>query len=58
MAKIQIRVESGMIQEIEGIPVETTIEVFDYDVGKYTETQLARDESGRLCDIREWRASE
>lgn len=58
MAKIQIRVEKGMIREIDGIPVETTIEVFDYDIGKYTETQLARDESGRLGDIREWRASE
>jgi len=58
MPKIQIRVHKGTITEIEDIPVETIVEVFDYDTQKYDAAQLSEDEQGRPCSIQEWRAPE
>jgi len=58
MPKIQVRVERGCITAIEDIPVETTIEVFDYDTEKYDGAKLSKDDQGRLCSIKEWRAPE
>jgi hypothetical protein len=58
MPKIQVRVERGCVTAIEDIPVETTIEVIDYDTEKYDGAQLSKDGDGRPCSIQEWRAPE
>ncbi|HTZ47456.1 MAG TPA: hypothetical protein VMH20_07685 [Verrucomicrobiae bacterium] len=58
MTKIQIRLENGMIQAIDGLPTDVAIEVFDYDIHKYQSRPLSEDEHGRACDIKEWHAPE
>jgi hypothetical protein len=59
MTKIQIRLENGVIQAIEGLPTDVAVEVFDYDVDKYQRNhQLSQDENGRACDIKEWHSPE
>ena len=58
MPKIQIKLEDGMIQAVDGLPPDFAIEVFDYDVEKYQPQHLSQDESGRACQIKEWHAPE
>ena len=58
MVKITVKIEDGMVQAVEGIPADVTIEVRNYDVGGVDEKVIAKDEMGRNCEIREWRAPE
>jgi hypothetical protein len=58
MAKITVKIEDGMVQAVEGIPGDVTIEVRNYDVRGVDEKVIAKDEKGRSCEIREWRAPE
>ena len=58
MPKIQIKIEHGMIQAVEGLTPEVAVEVLDYDVEKYDGKSLAKDESGKACAIKEWHAAE
>jgi hypothetical protein len=58
MPKIQIRIEHGIIQAVDGLPPEIAVEVFDYDVEKYDSKSRSADENGKACEIKEWRAPE
>jgi hypothetical protein len=58
MPKIQIKVEHGIVQAVDGLTPEIAIEVYDYDVEKYDDQKLSTDEHGQACEIKEWRAPE
>jgi hypothetical protein len=58
MAKITVKIEDGMVQMIEGIPTDVTIEVRNYDVSDVDEKMVTKDENGKSCEIREWQAPE
>ena len=47
MAKITVKIEDGMVQAVEGIPGDVTIEVRNYDVGGVDEKVIAKDEKGK-----------
>jgi len=53
-----VKIEDGMVQAVEGIPADVTTEVRNYDVGGVDEKVITKDEKGRSCGIREWRAPE
>jgi hypothetical protein len=44
MAKITVKIEDGMVQAVEGIPADVTIEVRNYDVGGVDEKVITKDE--------------
>jgi hypothetical protein len=56
MPKIQIKLEHGIVQAIEGLTPEIAIEVYDYDVEKYDDQKLSTDEQGQACEMKEWHA--
>ncbi len=58
MARIIVKIEDGMVQAVEGIPADATIEVRNYHVGGVDEKVITKDEKGRSCEICEWRAPE
>jgi len=58
MAKITVKIEDGMVQAVEGIPTDMTVEVRNYDVSEVDEKMVTKDEGGKSCEIREWHASE
>ena len=58
MARITVKIEDGMVQAVEEIPADVTIEVRNHDVGGVGEKVITKDEKGRSCEIREWRAPE
>jgi len=58
MQNIQIKLEHGIVQAIDGLTPEIAIEVFDYDVEKYDTRKLSTDENGQACEIKEWHAPE
>jgi hypothetical protein len=58
MAKIQIAIEQGKVKDVVGVPVEIVVEVLNYDVDKHDPKVLSKDENGKPCEIKEWRAPE
>jgi hypothetical protein len=58
MAKIIVRIEVGKVIAIEGIPVDIVGEVRNFDVQSVPAQLLSRDEDGRRCELKEWRAAE
>ena len=58
MAKISVLIEQGKVKTVEGIPIDMYVEVRNYDVGQVDKNKLSKDENGRECEIREWRAPE
>lgn len=58
MAKIIVRIESGKVMAIEGIPVDIVVEVRNYDVRSRPTQFLSKDDNGRRCEVKEWRAPE
>lgn len=58
MAKIIVRIEVGKVVAIEGIPVDLVVEVRNYDVRSVPAQLLSRDDDGRRCEVKEWRAPE
>jgi len=56
--KIQVRVQGGVIREIQGIPADYTVQVLDYDLSRRDLPDLSTDENHRLCAISEWRAAD
>ena len=58
MPKIQIKLEHGIVQAVDGLTPEIAIEVYDYDVEKYDDQKLSTDEQGQACEIKEWHAPE
>jgi hypothetical protein len=58
MAKISVLIEQGKVTTVEGIPIDTYVEVRNYDAGQLDKNKPSRDENGRECEIREWRAPE
>jgi hypothetical protein len=54
MIKIQVRIEGGVIRDIQGIPPGYTIEVLDYDISRRDLPDLSTDENHRMCVISEW----
>jgi hypothetical protein len=58
MPIIQIRLAEGQVTDIVGLTPEIAVEVFNYDVGKFENRILSRDESGASCEIKEWHAPE
>jgi hypothetical protein len=53
-----VKIEDGMVQAVEGLPADVTIEVRNYHVGGVDEKVITKDEEGRSCEICEWRAPE
>jgi hypothetical protein len=58
MAKMTVKIEDGMVQTIEGIPTDVTIEVRHSSVSDVDEKMVTKDENGKSCEIREWHAPE
>ena len=58
MAKIIVRIEVGKVIAIEGIPIDIVVEARNYDVQSVLAQLLSRDEDGRRCEVKEWRAPE
>ncbi len=58
MTKITVKIEDGVVQAVEGIPTDVTIEVRNYDVSDVDRRVVTKDESGKSCEIREWHAPE
>jgi hypothetical protein len=58
MAKNVVRIELGKVIAIEGIPVGIVVEVRYYDVQSLPVHLLSRDDDGRRCEVKEWRAPE
>jgi hypothetical protein len=56
MAKIIVRNEVGKLIAIERIPVDLVVEVRNYDVQSVPAQLLSRDDDGRRCEVKEWRA--
>jgi hypothetical protein len=50
--------EEGMVQAVEGIPVDVTIEMRNYDASDGDEEMVTKGENGKSCEIREWQAPE
>ncbi len=55
---IHITVRNGSIHTVEGIPEHYSVEVFDYDIGKFNESELSEDHNRRVCRILEFRAEQ
>ncbi len=47
-----------MVQAVEGIPTDVTIEVRNHDETKVDRKMVKKTENGKSCEIREWQASE
>lgn len=47
-----------MVQSVGGIPTDVTIEVRNYGVAEVDGKMVTKDENGKSCEIREWRAPE
>lgn len=58
MAKIQVAIEEGKVKHVTGVPVEIVVAVLNYDVEKHDPKALSKDENGKPCEIKEWRAPE
>jgi hypothetical protein len=58
MAKISLLIEEGQVKAVEGIPVDMYVDGRSYDIEQLAKESLARDENGRACAMREWRAPE
>jgi hypothetical protein len=58
MTKITVKIEDGVVQAVEGIPTDVTIEVRNYDVSDVDRRGVTKDESGKSCEIREWHTPE
>jgi hypothetical protein len=58
MAKIIVGIEVGKVIAIDGIPVDIVVEVRNYDVQSLPAQLLSKDEDGRRCEVKEWRAPE
>jgi hypothetical protein len=58
MTKISVLIEEGRVKAVEGIPIDVSVEVKNYDVGRLDKNALSKDENGRACEIREWHAPE
>ena len=52
--KIEITVEGGLIQAIEGIPKDVEVWVSDYDVEGTEEERLFTDKNGDQCHRYKW----
>ena len=57
MSKITVVIEQGQVKAINDIPVGVYVEVRNYDVLDVKDG-ISKDENGRPCQIREWRAPE
>jgi hypothetical protein len=53
---IQVRVQGGVVKNVDGIPSDYSVQVLDYDAQKYAPSQLSEDDNHRPCRILEWRA--
>lgn len=58
MTKISVLIEGGRVRAVDGIPVDVSVEVRNYDVRSLDKIGLSKDENGRACEIREWHAPE
>ena len=55
MTKISVLIKEGRVKEVEGIPIDVSVVVKNYHLDK---NGLSKDDNGRACEIREWRAPE
>lgn len=46
MNKIEIHLEGGIIQDIQGLPDDVTVIIKDYDIEAYEEDELVEDKDG------------
>jgi hypothetical protein len=51
---VKIIVRGGVIQDIQNIPDDVNIRVFDYDVDGVSNEETGRDDTGDRCMISEW----
>jgi hypothetical protein len=58
MPKITVVIEKGVVQAVDCIPVDISVEVLNYDIQGVDPNFVAKDEKGRVCQIREWHAPE
>ena len=58
MTKISVLIEEGRVKAVEGIPIDVSVEVKNYDVNHLDKNGLSKDDNGRVCEIREWHAPE
>lgn len=58
MTKISVVIEEGRVKAVEGIPIDTSLVVRNYDVDRLDKGGLSKDENRRACEIREWHAPE
>ena len=58
MTKISVLIEEGRVKAVEGIPIDVSVEVKNYDVDHVDKKGLSKDENGRPCEIRGWHAPE
>jgi hypothetical protein len=58
MTKIQIRLEHGRVTMVENVPEDVSLEILEYDIDKYQRNELPEGETGKPCEIREWRTRE
>ncbi len=56
MAKVQIRIEDGTVRQIDGLPTDLEVEVFNCDVDNLDRKGLSADEDSKTCEIKEWHA--
>jgi len=52
--KIEITVEGGLVQAVEGIPADVEVWVNDYDVDGAEEDRLFTDANGDQCNRFQW----
>jgi hypothetical protein len=45
-----------VVQDIQEVPEHFAVEVLDYDIDKYDESELSEDQNHRACRISQWTA--
>lgn len=58
MTKISVFIQEGRVIAVEGIFIDVSVEVKNYDVDRLDKGGLSKDENGRECEIREWHPPE
>jgi hypothetical protein len=57
MTKISVFIEQGRVKAVDGIPIDVSVDVKNYNVDDLDKNGLSKDD-GRACEIREWHAPE
>jgi hypothetical protein len=58
MATVTTKIRNGVVESIEDIPTDMSIEVRNYDVLDVANGLLSKDSDGSSCQVKQWRAPE